>query len=105
MQPLAWELPYAVGAALKRQKKKKKKKKKKNDSLIHVGIMALSCCSVSSSLCLNWVLPGALACSSVDSPFMVNGSGTSRDLAQDLIMCVSNTDREGKQGKTIPLQP
>ena len=31
--PLAWELPYAVGAALKRQKKKKKKKgwdKKKN---------------------------------------------------------------------------
>ena len=27
--PLAWELPYAMGAALKRQKKKKKKKKKK----------------------------------------------------------------------------
>ena len=27
--PLAWEHPYAVGAALKRQKDKKKKKKKK----------------------------------------------------------------------------
>ena len=27
--PLAWELPYAVGVALKRPKTKKKKKKKK----------------------------------------------------------------------------
>ena len=27
--PLAWEPPYAVGAALKRQKDKKKKEKKK----------------------------------------------------------------------------
>ena len=27
--PLAWELPYAVGSALKRKKKKKKRKKKK----------------------------------------------------------------------------
>ena len=26
IQPLAWEPPYAVGAALKRQKDKKKKK-------------------------------------------------------------------------------
>ena len=26
IQPLAWESPYATGAALKRQKKKKKKK-------------------------------------------------------------------------------
>ena len=26
IQPLAWELPYAVEAALKRQKKKKKKR-------------------------------------------------------------------------------
>ena len=26
IQPLAWELPYALGGALKRQKKKKKKK-------------------------------------------------------------------------------
>ena len=25
IQPLAWELPYAVGVGLKRQKKKKKK--------------------------------------------------------------------------------
>ena len=28
IRPLAWELPYASGAALKRQKTKKKKKKK-----------------------------------------------------------------------------
>ena len=27
IQPLAWELPYAAGAALKSKKKKKKKKK------------------------------------------------------------------------------
>ena len=27
--PLAWELPYAAGAALKRKKRKEKKKKKK----------------------------------------------------------------------------
>ena len=27
--PLAWELPYVLGEALKRQKKKKKKKKRK----------------------------------------------------------------------------
>ena len=27
--PLAWELPYAVGVAIKRQKKKKKRKKEK----------------------------------------------------------------------------
>ena len=30
IQPLAWEPPYAAGAALKRPKKKKGKKKKKN---------------------------------------------------------------------------
>ena len=29
IRPLVWELPYAVGAALKKQKKKKKRKKKK----------------------------------------------------------------------------
>ena len=29
IQPLAWELPYAKGAALKKRKKKKKKKQKK----------------------------------------------------------------------------
>ena len=29
IRPLAWESPYAVSAALKKQKKKKKKKKKK----------------------------------------------------------------------------
>ena len=30
IQPLAWELPYAMGGDLKRKKKKKKKKKKTN---------------------------------------------------------------------------
>ena len=29
IQPLSWELPYALGGALKRQGKKKKEKKKK----------------------------------------------------------------------------
>ena len=29
IQALAWEIPYAMGAALKRQKKKKKKKERK----------------------------------------------------------------------------
>ena len=29
IQPLAWELPYARGVALKRKKKKKKEKKRK----------------------------------------------------------------------------
>ena len=29
IQPLAWELPYAAGVALKRPKKKKKKKERK----------------------------------------------------------------------------
>ena len=31
---LAWELPYAVGAALKRQKKEKKRKEKKRKPMI-----------------------------------------------------------------------
>ena len=30
--PLAWELPYAVGAALKGKKKKKRKKKKEKEN-------------------------------------------------------------------------
>ena len=34
IQSLAWERPYAVGAALKSRKKKKKKKKKKNLMLL-----------------------------------------------------------------------
>ena len=37
IQPLAWETPYAAGAALKRQKtkdKKKKKLKKENNATI-----------------------------------------------------------------------
>ena len=31
IQPLAWELPYAMGMALKRPKKKKKKRKKRRE--------------------------------------------------------------------------
>ena len=30
IRPLAWELQYAMGAALKRQKRQKKKKKEEN---------------------------------------------------------------------------
>ena len=37
IQPLAWELPYAAGADLKRQKDKKKKNKIKKDNLKHLG--------------------------------------------------------------------
>ena len=33
IRPLAWELPYAVGEALKRPKKKQKTKNKKNPTL------------------------------------------------------------------------
>ena len=32
IRPLVWELPYAVGAALKRQKAKRKKKKRRMHS-------------------------------------------------------------------------
>ena len=31
IRPLAWELPYAVGAALKKTEKKKKRKKRKKE--------------------------------------------------------------------------
>ena len=31
IRPLAWESPYAAGAALERQKRQKKKKKKKKE--------------------------------------------------------------------------
>ena len=34
LDPLAWESPYAAGAALKRQKKDKKKKKKEVKSYV-----------------------------------------------------------------------
>ena len=34
IRPLAWELPYAVSSALKRQKTKKKKKKKSQQKQI-----------------------------------------------------------------------
>ena len=39
IQPLAWELPYATGAALKRQKKKKKEEEEIENSVFykHLG--------------------------------------------------------------------
>ena len=33
IQPLAWELPYALGAALKRKRKKKKKNSMKSQDV------------------------------------------------------------------------
>ena len=36
IQPLAWEPPYAISAALKSKKKKKKKEKKKKKFFIQV---------------------------------------------------------------------
>ena len=36
--PLAWELPYAAGAALKRPKKRKRKKRKKDSTLLFMWI-------------------------------------------------------------------
>ena len=33
MRPLAWELPYAAGSALKKQKKEKKKRKRERNGL------------------------------------------------------------------------
>ena len=44
IQPLAWEPPYAAGAALKTKrpkKKKKKKEKKRNRVLIHNIVLTL----------------------------------------------------------------
>ena len=41
IRPLAWEPPYAVGAALKKKKKKKEKRKKKNTSLEYLQIQRL----------------------------------------------------------------
>ena len=37
MQPLAWELPYAVSTALKRQKKKKKKGERNKQKVFQRG--------------------------------------------------------------------
>ena len=38
IQPLAWESPYALGAAIKRRKKKKKKKKAGVFEIIVLGV-------------------------------------------------------------------
>ena len=40
--PLAWELPYATGAALKRQKTKQKRKRKSRKNVKDVGIVGPS---------------------------------------------------------------
>ena len=47
IQPLAWEPPYATGAALKRQKTKKEKEKKKSKKLL-VLWASVSCCKSST---------------------------------------------------------
>jgi len=44
IQPLAWELPYASDAALKRQKTKDKKKKKKKFQAISLSVKCLKLC-------------------------------------------------------------
>ena len=36
IQPLAWEFPYAAGAAIKRKEKKKKEKATKKERLIQL---------------------------------------------------------------------
>ena len=41
--PLAWELPYAVGAALKEKKKKKKGKRKKKKKIVGKVKMHILC--------------------------------------------------------------
>ena len=38
IRPLAWEPPYAAGAALKRQKTKKQQKKRETPKLCHIGV-------------------------------------------------------------------
>ena len=38
--PLAWELPYAMGAALERQKDKKKKKLLETTLILHVFLLS-----------------------------------------------------------------
>ena len=42
IQPLAWELPDAVDAALKRRKKKKKKKKKERLQCVSEGKVSVT---------------------------------------------------------------
>ena len=43
IQPLAWELPYPLGAILKRRKKKKKKRKKKKKKQVTALIHTKGC--------------------------------------------------------------
>ena len=58
IQPLAWELPYAAGAALKGQRKKKEKRKERNIAscwkflygLPNFNFTILSCCLSGLSL-------------------------------------------------------
>ena len=42
IQPLAWESPYAAGAALKKDKKNKKKQKKENHLLFTVTLTLIN---------------------------------------------------------------
>ena len=49
IRPLAWELPYAVGAALKKDREKEKKKKK---SIFFLSLLKLRSVSLSAGLLL-----------------------------------------------------
>ena len=47
IRPLAWEPPYATGAALKKQDKRQKKKKKERKIYVYL------CIFISLSICIN----------------------------------------------------
>ena len=62
IQPLAWELPYAAGAALKRKKKKKKKRERETikgstfpDILFHIQHFISQAFAVSFSAALSCI--------------------------------------------------
>ena len=46
IRPLAWELPYAMGVALKRQKDKKRKKRKRKRGSSHCGSAEINLTSI-----------------------------------------------------------
>ena len=64
--PLAWELPYATGAALEKDKKKKKKKERKKGqtwNMHSASVLPPLWISAATSECAKQTLPrtGALA--------------------------------------------
>ena len=55
--PQAWELPYAVGAALKETKRLKKKKKKIVTGIIYLLLQKVAICLKPILLLFNLILP------------------------------------------------